>query len=103
MSAPTVPTLVGHAGEWWARCTCGWGSSSDHDRHLWQLAQQHHHWVDDPPELEWGYTCGCGWIAHSQLIRSELLAAVTHHRKRAEHLAAQRRPSWWNDAPDRSR
>lgn len=88
-----VDVTAEHRGEWSATCSCGWSESSDHEVHLWQLTRQHHleHWADDPPASMWSYTCGCGWIMTRVGIRSELLAAVTHHRRHRQRVAHYRR------------
>lgn len=82
-------TLMHGPGTWEVRCTCGWEASSNHETHVWQLSRQHFidHWVDDPPQLQWAYTCGCRWISGWHGIRSELAAAVTHHRERAAKVS----------------
>jgi len=83
-----------HEGSWQVRCSCGWEAVSDHETHVWQLARQHEydHWADDPPAYSWSYTCQerCGWLSGWHGIKSELAAAVRHHRQRAAQLGRWR-------------
>lgn len=77
-----------HGGVWEVRCTCGWEVATDHETHVWQLSRDHFlaHWVEEPPEFAWFYKCSCGWLSGWQRIRSELAAAVAHHRQRMAAL-----------------
>lgn len=76
-------------GTWEVRCTCGWDAATDHETHVWQLSRPHHleHWVDDPPAFQWHYRCACAWLSGWHGIKSELAAAVKHHRARADRVA----------------
>lgn len=80
-----APGVIHAPGTWEARCSCGWEAATDHEVHLWQLTRQHHldHWVDDPPAFQWHYRCSCAWLSGWHGIKSELAAAVAHHRARA--------------------